>query len=143
MKLFAGLNAWAIPLASAAGFLFGGIWYGILSKRWLEAANLRQDQLESPNGPSPKPFVIAFVAQLIMAWLLAGLLLHMERSGMTMNARNGALSALFLWLGFIVPVLAVNYQFQMRKTALTIIDCGHWLGVLLIMGAILGWIGLA
>jgi hypothetical protein len=143
MKLFAGLNTWAIPLAAAISFIFGGIWYGVLSKQWLAAAGLGPDKLENPRGASPKPLVIAFVAQLVMAWLLAGLLLHLERSGMTMSLRNGAVSALFVWLGFVVPPLVVNYQFQMRPAALGAIDCGHWLGVLLIQGAILGAVGLA
>jgi hypothetical protein len=38
------------------------------------------------------------------------------------------------------PVLLA---FQGAKGALTVIDGGHWLGVLLIQGAILGWWGVA
>lgn len=143
MKFFEGLNAWAIPLAAAVSFVFGGIWYGILSKQWIEAAGLQPDQLESTRGASPKPFVITFAAQLVMAWMLVGILLHLERSGMAMNMRNGALSAFFIWLGFIFTTLVVNHQFQMRTAALTAIDSGHWLGVMLIQGAILGAMGLA
>jgi len=143
MTPFAGLNAWSIPLAAAASFLFGGVWYGLLSKPWMDAAGLRQDQLENPKGPSPMPFVVTFIAQLVMAWILAGLLLHLARSGIAMNMRNGTVSAFFVWLGFILTTLVVNHQFQMRKAALTIIDGGHWLGVLLIQGAILGAFGLA
>lgn len=143
MTLFAGLNTWAIPLAAAASFLFGGFWYGLLSKPWLEAAGLRQDQLESPKGRSLMPFLITFAAQFVMAWMLAGVLLHLERSGTPMDAASGAITAFFIWSGFIATTLIVNHQFQMRKGALTLIDGGHWLGVVLIQGAILGAIGLA
>lgn len=142
MQFFSGLNPWAILLAAAASFVFGGIWYGTLSKQWLEAAGLTEDDVKGPSGPSPWPFVITFVAQIVMAWTLAGLILHLSRSGLPANLRNGLISAFFIWLGFIATTLLVNHQFQMRKPALTLIDSGHWLGVMLIQGAILGLLAL-
>ncbi len=138
MKLFAGLNVWALPLAAVAAFLFGGVWYGALSKQWMEAANLTEEQIKGPRGPSPKPFVITFLAQLLMAWMLAGLLLHLTKAGLPANLRNGVATAFFIWAGFIMTSLIVNHQFQMQKAKLTLIDGAHWLGVMLIQGAVLG-----
>ena len=46
-----------------------------------------------------------------------------------------------LWLGFVIPTMVVNYAFHGARQTLTLIDGGHWLGVLLIQGAILGWWG--
>ena len=143
MKFIAGLNPWMLPLAAIASFLFGGIWYTVLSKQWLAAANLDEAQLKGPGGPSPVPFVIAFVAQLFMAWMLSGLLLHMAKAGLPGNIKNGLITALFIWAGFIVTTLVVNHRFQKQSWALTFIDAGHWLGVLLIQGMILGQWGLA
>jgi hypothetical protein len=143
MQFFAGLNIWAVPLAAAASFVFGGIWYGALSKPWMEAAGLSEEKIKGSGGPSARPFVITFIAQLIMAWMLAGVLLHLSRSGIAASAHTGAVSGFFVWLGFIVTTLIVNHQFQMQKALLTAIDSGHWLGVMLIQGAILGWIGLS
>jgi hypothetical protein len=37
--------------------------------------------------------------------------------------------------------LVVNHAFQGVRRTLTLIDGGHWLGVLLIQGAIIGWFG--
>jgi hypothetical protein len=48
---------------------------------------------------------------------------------------------LFLWLGFVVTTIAVNYAFGGRKPMLIVIDSGHWLLVLLLMGAIIGAMG--
>lgn len=138
MQFFAGLNFWAILLAAAASFMFGGVWYGVLSRQWMEAAGLSEADIKGKGGPSPVPFVVTFIAQLLMAWMLAGLLLHLERSGVPANLKNGIVSAFFIWLGFIATTLVVNHQFQMQKAALTLIDCGHWLGVMLIQGGILG-----
>ena len=76
-----------------------------------------------------------------MAWMLAGVLLHLARSGVPANMKSGIISAFCIWLGFIATTLVVNHQFQMQKAALTLIDCGHWLGVMLIQGAVLGFFG--
>ena len=93
-------------------------------------------------GPVPIPYLIAFIAELVMAWMLAGILLHLQRGGLAPSLRNGVISAAFLWLGFVATTLVVNHSFQGTKRTLTLIDGGHWLGVLLIQGAILGWWGL-
>jgi hypothetical protein len=55
--------------------------------------------------------------------------------------RNGIISALFMWLGFVITTMAVNNAFGQRKASLTIIDGIHWLGVLVIQGAIVGALG--
>jgi hypothetical protein len=143
MKLFAGLNPWMLPLAAAVSFVFGGIWYGLLSKPWMAAAKLSEEQIKGTGGPSPAPFVITYIAQLLMAWMLAGLILHMVKAGLPANLRNGLITALFIWVGFVATTLVVNHRFQMQSWTLTFIDGGHWLGVLLIQGAILGMWGMA
>lgn len=143
MQLLAGLNWWAILLAAGASFLFGGAWYGALSKIWMDAAGLDEAKLKGSGSPSPAPFVITFAAQIVMAWVLAGLLLHMAKGGLPGNVKNGTISAFLIWLGFVVTTLVVNHQFQMQKRMLTLIDAGHWLGVLLIQGAILGAFAIA
>ena len=42
------------------------------------------------------------------------------------------------WLGFVLTTIVVNNAYTFRKATLTAIDAGHWLGVLVIIGAILG-----
>lgn len=138
MKFFAGLNAWMLPVAAIASFVFGGIWYGALSKQWMDAAGLTKAEIEARGRNVAHPFIITFICQLLMAWMLAGIILHLSRAGVAATAVNGIVSALFIWVGFVMTTLIVNHQFQMQKTMLTIIDGAHWLGVLLIQGAILG-----
>jgi hypothetical protein len=78
-----------------------------------------------------------FVAELIMAWALAGLLGHL--GGVTV--KNGVISGAFCWLGFVLTTLATNNAFGQRKIMLTVIDAGYWLAVLVVMGAIIGAFG--
>jgi len=51
------------------------------------------------------------------------------------------ISALFTWGGFVVSTILVNNAFSGRRYALTAIDAGHWLAVLVLMGVVIGWMG--
>lgn len=138
----AGVNYWVILAAGVASFLFGAIWYGILSKQWMAAIDKSEDELKASSG-FVVPMAITIAAQLFMAWVLAGLLAHLLKGGVAANAQNGMLSAVFIWAGFVATTLSVNHAFQGSKRVLTLIDGGHWLGVLLIQGALIGGWGLA
>jgi len=89
---------------------------------------------------SPVPFVISFVALLLMGWVLAGLIGHLGAGQGTL--KNGIISGLFVWLGFVVTTVFVNNAYPGRKYTLSIIDSLHWLGALVIEGAIIGAMGI-
>ncbi|MBU1176200.1 MAG: DUF1761 domain-containing protein [Alphaproteobacteria bacterium] len=138
---FAGLNYLAIFIAGIASFMFGGAWYGLLSKPWMNAAGLDEETLKasSRRGGTTWLMIVTFLGQLLMSWVLAGLIGHLGPDQVTV--RNGIISALFVWAGFVLTTTAVNHGFQRRLGTLTLIDLGHWLGVLLIQGAIIGAFG--
>jgi hypothetical protein len=132
-------NYLAILIAAVASFGFGAAWYTMLSRPWMAARGLTEAEVKALTGPSPVPFIVTFIALLIMAWMFAGILQHLARGGTVMSVRSGLVSGFFLWLGFVITTMAVNHAFHGERRALTLIDGGHWLGVLLIQGAILGW----
>src|SRR5215813_3818269 len=138
--MLGGLNYFVVIIAAVVSFVFGGIWYNALSKQWMEAVGIPSDKLGKGRGGLGL-YVLTFAAQLVMAWTLAGVLLHLERGGLPVTLRNGLICGAFLWLGFVITTMVVNYSFHGAKQTLTLIDGGHWLGVLLIQGAILGWWG--
>lgn len=138
---FAGINYLAVVVAAAASFIFGGIWYGIFSAQWMAAAGIEDKDIHAiKGGAGLAPYVTAFFAQLVMALVLAGLIGHLGPNQVTL--RNGLISAAVVWAGFVMTAMVVNHSFQGAKMELTLIDGGHWLGVLLIQGAIIGWLGL-
>src|SRR5262245_64504173 len=93
------LNYLAIVLAAIASFAFGAAWYGALAKPWLAARGAAAAPAMARLGPLPVPYLIAFVAELVMAWMLAGILLHLEQGGLAAGVRNGLISAGGLWRG--------------------------------------------
>ena len=130
----------AVLLAAVASFMFGWLWYGVLfSDAWLEACGKSPEEVKG-DTPSPTPFIISFVGLVVMACVLAGVLRH--STGPAVTLRNGIVTGAFIWLGFVITTMAVNNAFRGAKHTLTLIDGGHWLGALLMQGAILGWFGL-
>jgi len=87
----------------------------------------------------PVHFITSIVGELIMAWVLAGLIGHLGTGQVTIM--NGIISGLFVWAGFMMTTMAINHRYQGYGWDLTIIDGIHWLGVAVIMGAIIGWFG--
>ena len=132
---FAGINHVAVLVAAIASWVFGAAWYGTLGKQWMAALGKTKHDL----NPNATIFIVSFVAQLVMAEMLAGLIGHLGPGPITV--RIAMISAAFCWLGFVLTVLVTNHGFQGAKRSLTLIDGGHWLGVLLLQGLVLGLIG--
>jgi len=129
---FSNINYLAIITAAVAGMISGAAWYGAFAKSWMKAVGFT----EEPK-PDSKIYVVAILAQLIIAYMLAILFSHFP----DVDTKDGILAAFFLWLGFCVAPMAVNHRFQGKGWDLTLIDGGYWLVVFLLQGAILGWWG--
>lgn len=135
--VFAGISYLAVIVAAVVGFAFGAVYYMSLSKPWLAAVGKTEAEIKG-DGASARPFVVAGLAQLVMAFMLAGLVGHLGE----ITPLRGLLSGFFVWLGFVMTTMAVNHGFQGARLSLTAIDGGHWLGVLLLQGLAIGLIGI-
>lgn len=130
------LDPWAVLIAAVAGYAFGAAWYGFLGRPWLAALGKTEADLRRGRAAT---LVLAFVAEVVMALMLAGLMWHL--GGATIRA--GVISGALIWAGFVMTTLFVNHRFQAARAALTLIDGGHWLGVLVVQGVVLGAFGTA
>ena len=74
------LNYLPIFAAAIASFVFGGIWYNVFSKQWMDAVGMSPDRMQKDRS-SLGLYVLAFVAQLVMAWMFAGILVHLSQGG--------------------------------------------------------------
>lgn len=133
-----GISIWAILAAAIAAWLLGGAYYLALAKPWMAAQGWKTEaDMLGPSGKaSLTPFATSFVAEVVMAAILAGVMFHV--GGAAFTIKNGLISAFLVWLGFVATTISVNYAFAKRPAMLTVIDAGHWLAVLLLMGIILG-----
>lgn len=129
-----GVNLWGVLVGAIASFAFGALWYCVLGKAWQAA--LGKSDADMKSGMATK-FIVTFLCQIVMAIMLAGVLVHM--GGATI--KGGLISGALIWLGFVATTLIVNYIHQGAKRALTLIDGGHWLGVLLVQSVVIGALG--
>ena len=132
---FEGMNYLAVVIAAVAGMMAGAAWYGMLAKQWMAASGVSEEEAQQSD---PKIYVVALIAQLAIAYVLAGLIGHLG----THTIWGGVISALFCWAGFTLAPMAVNHRFQGKGWNLTVIDAGYWLVVFVLQGAIIGWMGI-
>lgn len=133
-----GASFLTIIVATIASFAFGAIYYMSLAKPWMAAAGLTEEDVKS--GDNFSPYAIAFVSEFIMAYMLAVLLMHTSDGTFSLGA--ALFSAFSIWLGFVLTTQMVNHRYGMKPWSLTIIDSGHWLGVLFIQAIIMSLMGL-
>ena len=113
---FAGMNVLAILIAAVAGFAFGAAYYMSLSRQWLAAVGKTKEEIAGKR--SATPFIVSIVALVVMAWVLAGTVGHLGPGQVTL--KNGIISALFIWVGFVATTLAVNNAYGGRKPMLSL-----------------------
>ena len=75
------LHALAIVVAAVAAWIFGAFYYSLLGRKWIEAQGKTIEQCKVENaGKSTAvkaaPFVLSFIAELMMAAALSGILFH-------------------------------------------------------------------
>ena len=140
---FAGINYLAVVVAAIVAWLAGAVWYGLLANPWVAAHGKTMEQFKAEQAAHKGtvhgwlPFGLAFLAELAMAYVLAGMVGHLGR----VTIRSAVISGLFVWAGFMLTTMLVNNAFAGRRYALTAIDAGHWLLVVIVMGVVIGWIG--
>ena len=134
------INYWGIPAAAVAAWVFGAAYYGALGGKWMAALGRSEKEIEARRAQKAVPVVpmiVSFVAELVMAFILAGLMAHLGG----FSVRTGLLTGAICWFGFVLTTTATNHGYQQAKPSLTLIDSAHWLGVMLIQGAVLGALG--
>lgn len=125
-------NYLAVIVSAIAYWVLGAVWYTVLfGKQWMA--------LENISGPKEGasmvfPFVVTFLLDLLMAFVLAQLCTW--RSANT--ASRGASLGVLMWIGFVATTMYTNYIYEMRPNALFLINSGYVLVGFILMGAILG-----
>ena len=130
-----GIRILAIVVAAVVYFFIGAIWYGQFSVAWLAGIGKTVEQIEREHGGSMLPFVVGFVAVLVMCYTLnwiIGRALEPPTSG------SGAMSGAVVALGLIGATLALNYGFEARSVSLWLINAVYVLVGLAMAGAIIG-----
>lgn len=127
------VNYPAVIVAAVAHFVLGAIWFTVLQKPWLASVGKTLDELRR-QGTATVAYIVAFGADLIVAWVLARLMIATGRT----SVLGGVGLAALLWLGFTAATMATAFVFEARSLEAFAITAGYPLVGMLLMGAILG-----
>jgi hypothetical protein len=137
---FSSINYLSVGIAALAGYVVGAIYYMVLGKAWMTAAELDPAAMKMRYSP----FIISFVAEFVLAVVLYIVLDDITFAGTyseNFDLKSSLAWSVILWFGFVAVPLVVNHRYQGSRWSLTVIDGIHWLLVLLVMAAIIGWFG--
>jgi len=132
------INLVALAAAVVFNMLLGYIWYSkpVFGKMWQKLVGLSDKDMDGADKVTP------MVAMLILAIVEIFVLNHFVAYSAYFypgysDVSVGLLTGLWIWVGFVFPVMASNYMFAQRRKKLVLIDSGYQLVVLLVAGVIL------
>jgi hypothetical protein len=126
-------NFLAVVIAAVAYWLLGALWYGLLfGKQWMALEHMTIEQTKVMNPTIP--YIVAFLLELLVAYSVAQLCIWRNADTVGRGTSVGVL----VWIGFIGPLSAMNYMFEMRSWHLFAINEFYPLFGLALMGAIIG-----
>jgi hypothetical protein len=126
------INWWAVIVAAVVNMAIGGIWYApnVFGKHW---AKLTSHKADGKMSMANSGYAVSAIGALVQAWILV----HFIRYAGSTTFWKGLITGFFIWLGFVLIVMAAMNAFEGRKWQLVKINSGYWLLVLLINGGLL------
>ena len=108
--MFEQINWIGVVVATVVAMGIGAAWYSALAKPWIKACDFSEEQIKSVEANDTLIiYVIAAISHLVMAIILSGFIFHV--GGTEITAGDGLLTALLVWLGFVVTTMTVNHRF--------------------------------
>ena len=127
---YVGIIAGAIVM-----FAFGAVWYTALGAAWLAAIGKSPAELNAAmTTPVFVPYVISFVAALLVAYCFDNMLWHYERADAAKGVQVGFLTGICIYASMLLTL----YSFAVRPFSLFLIDGGYGVIGFLITGAVVG-----
>lgn len=123
----------SVLAAAAASWVFGALYYMVLSKPWVQASGIKVDENGKPVDQSPLPFIISALCMVVVA----GMMRHMFSMAQITELSKAVVAGLGVGAFFISPWIFINNAYGMRPLKLSIIDAGYAICGAGIMGAIL------
>jgi len=133
---WAGVNWLAVVVAAVAGFVIGFIWFlpQVFGRQWAAASGRT---LPAPGEVQYSSIALGAVGSLVTAYVLALLAGAIGASTLA----DGAILGFVAWLGFIATSTLNAVLYEGRNTTWWSITAGFWLVILVVMGAIIGYLG--
>lgn len=128
------VNLTAVFVAALASMAVGFAWYSnaVFGKRWTQLTGISPDKMDKSKMMGV--YILMFVVSLVTGYILSIFIHYAGAKTLILGAKTG----LWAWIGFVMPATLANHLFSKRPNELYVVETGHHLANLLVMGAILG-----
>lgn len=124
---------WPVLAGTAAFFVVGALWYGLIfAKPWQRAAGLTNSQLQIGN--MRLIFALTFAFEMLIAMVLWHLVARTDPPAFVVM-----MMAVGFAVGVMIPAIGINYLYLRKPLALFLIDAGHFLVGMAMMGGVFVW----
>lgn len=132
------VNYITIVGAGVIAMALGFVWYGpLFGKKWMEVIGVSETD-EAHKKEMQKEMMPTMVLQFLLVMLQAYVLAHFIK---IWSGASGIETAIWVWLGFVVPTLASSVMWTAEKTSSKLtrfmLQTGYHLVLLIIFGYIL------
>ena len=128
------LNWAAVALAAIVHWLFGAVWFTVFAKPWQAGLRMAPDELQQyMNHPNFWPYLISFVCNLVIAYIIARVLGKHEEYGLFRGIGVGILIGMAAALAMVTAM-----AFEQRPAPFMLISAGYPLIGCPLMGIVLG-----
>lgn len=134
------VNYSAILVAGIISMGIGFLWYSpaVLGNPWLKLMGIDKKSMKKAQKDMAPLFALSFVATLMTGYVLSHVMALSEDFYGKGPVMAGISTAIFMWLGFIMPVQLTDVIFGSRKWMLFLINTGYQLASVLAMGIAIG-----
>ncbi len=135
MQEVSGVNYLAVLICGILAMGLSALWYSpmLLGKIWLVAIEKSEEE-QSENINHIKVYSISFIAQLVIAFVLAKI---MSMVGVS-TPEEGIRLAFLSWIGFTATTMTINMLYEGKTFKQFVVDGGYHLIVFIVYGIILG-----
>jgi Protein of unknown function (DUF1761) len=124
---------WPVLAGTAAFFMVGALWYGVLfAKPWQKASGLSDAQLRTGN--MPLIFGLTFAFEMLIALVLWHLLVRTDPKPFVVM-----MMAVGFAVGVMIPAIGINYLYLRKTLTHFLIDAGHFVVGMAAMGGVFVW----
>jgi hypothetical protein len=128
------VNLTAVFVAAIVHFGLGAAWFTVFAKQWTAGLRMPPAELQAAQqSPSPIPYFIAFLCNLVIAYALAWILAQMTTQNLLRGFAVGSV------VGFaMAAAMITELAFEMRPSLFKLVSAGYPFVGAIIMGAIVG-----
>ena len=132
------VNYWAVAAAAVAMVVVGAAWYGpLFSKLLAELQGVRGPARIAPADGSLQNYAVFAVGAFLLAYVLRLSIGYAEMALGTDGANAGLMVAIFLWLGFVAPILAGSVLWEGKSWSLWFFNAAYFLFAIVIASLVL------